>query len=178
MMDAGMFKASRVRLTAWIVVPLVLASVAGLSSHALRLQSQWSLSRTEKLAEALPKLAHTQQQGRELLDRFHESDSSTIQSEDELISFLREAAQRTDFVIDSLKVERRVSAQSKMLVLVASVKGSGSFEAIQKYLGDAAARQPLLFENSLKVSGASRSVGSSVFEADIVFELLMLNGSK
>lgn len=175
-MDVGKFKASRARLTMWIIIPPLLVSGIGLSSHALRLQSQWSLSRTEKLTDVLPKSVQAQKQGRRLLEQFHRLE--TVQSEDELISFLREAAQRTGFMIDSLKVERKVSTKSKMPVLVASVRGSGSFEVIQKYLGDTAVRQPLLFENSLKVSGASRSVEGRGFAVDVVFELLMLNGIK
>ena len=178
-MDIGKFKASRARLVFWIALPPLLIAGGGLSAFALRLQSEWELDRIRALSEALPDLTQTQKLARELRAEFLESDAASIQSEDELISFLQKIAGKGGFTVDSLRVERRVSERNNnMPMLVADVKGSGSFWVIQKFLGDAASGQYLLSGTALQVSKGRDSGNTDLCRAEITFELVLIDPLK
>jgi len=172
-MDIGKFKASRGRLTAWILIPPVLIVGLGLTSYALKRQSEWQLERAQVLQELLPRAAKSQAETEALFQAFMASESGTIASEDELISFLQNAAHQADFVVDSLKVERRSSgAPQQTTVLTASVKGTGTFLAVQTFMSDVAIRQHLLSESSLQISQGS---DAETCRADIRFELILID---
>lgn len=178
-MDIGKFKASRGRLTAWIMIPPVLIVGLGLTSFALKLQSEWKLERAQVLQELLPRAAASQAEADALFQEFLASESGAITSEDELISFLQNAAHQADFVVDSLKVERRESAaNNQAAVLTASVKGTGTFLAVQTFMGDAAMRQYLLSESSLQISQGGKGSGAESCRAEIRFELILFDTSK
>ncbi len=174
-MDVGKFKASRSRLIAWTLIPPVLIVGVGLSAYALQLQSKWQLERTKGLATVLPKLILTQNEAKELLREFGES--GIIESEDQLISFLQGVAQKTGFSIDSLKVDRS-SKDSSQAVLIARVKGTGTFLAIESFVGDVNATQPLLSETAMQVSRIIKSYQKDQFNAEITFELVMFKAAK
>lgn len=180
-MDVGKFKAGRARLMLWIVLPPLIITGVGLSAYALRLQSEWEHSRTRLLSAILPELVQTQNRARNLLAGFHGSNSASIRSEDEFISFIQEVEQKSRFTVDSLKVERRVLGDNTP-VLVASVKGFGSFEAIREFLGDVVSGQHLLYESSLQVSQTSGSrnadIGDGQYKVDMTFELVLLESLK
>ncbi len=173
-MDIGIFKASRVRLMLWLVIPPVVAIGMGLSSYTLQLRSQWKLNRTKKLSAVLPRLVNAQQEAGALLTDFRSSSSRNIKSEDEMISFLQDVAQRAGFVVDSLKVERRRSAQN-MPVLKADVAGLGSYSSIEQFLHDVGSAQNLLSESSLKLSQSFSDRDAESFRAEIQFELIVFN---
>ncbi|MDH3981997.1 MAG: hypothetical protein OES84_03755 [Kiritimatiellaceae bacterium] len=178
-MDIGKFKSNPLKLTLWIMVPLVLTVGMGLSSYALKLQSEWQLSRTQVLSEILPQLAKSQDGARNLIKEFQGLETERVKTEDEFISFLQSAASQSGFTIDSLKVDRRVSVQNgNSPVLVASVKGAGTFQAVETYLGDVTSSQHLLSESSLQISQASRMAEEGSCRADIVFELFLFETSK
>lgn len=175
-MDIGKFKASRGRLIAWILIPPVLICSLGLSAYALRLQSEWQLNRTKSLSDALPRLVQTQRQAEKLIQGFQNSDAVVIQSEDELISFLQGAANDTSFIVDSLKVERAVSAENQnMPMLSAIVKGTGTFKGIGDFLNAVTVRQQLLSESKLQIKRAEKGFGDDLFQADVAFELILFN---
>lgn len=178
-MDVGVFKASRARLITWIVVPpLVIVSV-GLGAHALQRQSQWELNRTKELSKVLPKLVQTKQQASGLLAEFNKgSGDESIQSEDQFISFLQSVAQQVGFTVDSVKVERQVSEENQnMPALSASVKGTGSLDIIELYLGDVTKGQHLLSESEIKLSQV-KTYSTDFYNAELAFELLLFNGTK
>jgi hypothetical protein len=82
-------------------------------------------------------------------------------------------------MVDTLKVERKTAAANGSLpVLMANVRGSGSFEAVQVFLGDVTSRQQLLTESSLQISQGSQSLGEDICRADISFELILFNLKK
>lgn len=178
-MDIGKFKKSRARLTAWVVIPPVLIVGVGLSSFALKQQSEWQLERTRVLSELLPKIEKTQNEALALLTEFSNSDAGNVKSEEELISFLQNAARESEFTVDSLKVERKASSADKTVpVLVAKVRGSGSFLSVQTFIGDAVSQQQLLNETSLQISQGGYGIGEDSCRADIVFELIRFNFEK
>ena len=175
-MDIGKFKASRARLILWVLIPPSLVVGAGLSSHALRAQSEWQLNRTRALAEVFPKLVIARRNAERLMAEFNGTESSSLKSEDELISYLQSAARKVDFTVDSLKVERRSSPSADNApMLTASVKGTGGFGAIQHFLGDVSAGQHLLSESYLQLSRSSAAASPEECRADITFELILFN---
>jgi len=178
-MDIGKFKASRMRLVFWIVLPPLIFMGVGLSAYALRLQAQWELNRAKLLSGVLPELVKTQKQARDLLVGFQKDEAFSIQSEDDLISYIREVERKSNFTMDSLKVER-VSSDSSMSVLTASVEGEGTFETIEKFLGNVVFGQHLLFGSQLEIS-KGKGIDSTVSEmqkATITFELILLDSLK
>lgn len=178
-MDIGKFKASRGRLIAWVLIPPALIVGIGLSSFALKLQSEWQLERTRVLSELLPQVKQAELEVQSLLTLFNESAAGSIKSEDELISFLQNTARDADFTVDSLQVERRSSASDKKTsVLTAKVRGSGTFVAVQSFMGDAASRQHLLSESSLQISQGGERENRETCRADITFELILFNAGK
>ncbi|MDF7799996.1 hypothetical protein P4C99_11020 [Pontiellaceae bacterium B1224] len=178
-MDLGKFKASRTRLLLWVLIPPFLISGIGLTSFALDQQSTWVLERTKALSEILPKVVAAQESVESLLQTFNASEAGRIKTEDELISFLQNAANNADFMVDSLKVERKVAAMSKNVpVLAASIRGSGTIMAVRSFLGDVTARQQLLSETSLQINQGGRSLGEESCRADITFELILFKNGK
>jgi len=178
-MDVGVFKSSRARLMAWIIVLPLVAVGVGLGSYALQRQSEWKLSQTKELAEVLPRLVQTKAQASDLLTQFREdSDGESIESEDQLISFLQEVAQRVGFTVDSIKVERRVADVGLSLpTLYASVKGTGSFDAIELYLGDVISSHPLFSESMIKLSQV-KEYNTDFYRAELWFELILYHGDQ
>ncbi len=178
-MDVGKFKVSRVRLTLWLMVPPVLVLGIGLSSFALQLQSEWQLNRTRELADVLPRIVSVQRKIDRVTEAFHGDDHEMLRSEDELISFLQEAARKVGFTVDSLKVERKSGIQGiNFPLLTAKVTGSGSLGSIHTFLRDVTAAQHLLSESSLTISQSNRLADEKLCSADISFELLLFDGAK
>ncbi|MCK5922006.1 MAG: hypothetical protein KAG66_13770, partial [Methylococcales bacterium] len=131
------FKASRARLMLWVTVPPLLIVGVGLSAYALHRRSQWDLNRTKVLADILPKLVKTQQEASNLISEFNGLGDDAIQSEDQLISFLQETAQRAGFTVDSVKVERQVSSVNRGIpVLIGDIKGVGNLATIKQFIAD------------------------------------------
>ena len=175
-MDVSVFKANRRRLTSWIVIPPVLAVSVGLSSYALRRHSQWELSRAQEMAGVLPQLVQTRQIADDVLSRFNGDGESDIHSEDQLISLIQETGRRVGFTVDSLKVERRVSARHRNLpVLTAAVTGEGQYADIEFFLGEVCTQHHFLSASSVKLSKSQKS-GTQRYRADIGFELVLLEG--
>lgn len=175
-MDIGKFKSSRLRLTLWILVPPLLIVGVGLSSYALQLQSEWQLNRTKTMAEVLPKLAQAESDVVALLEQIDTPESRVISSEDGLISFIQSTAQRVDFTVDSLKVERQAPGKASGLdlpLLTANVTGSGNIEAIQLFLADVGAAHQLLSESELQVSQQSNGLDALNCRAEITFDLVL-----
>ncbi len=175
-MDIGKFKASRGRLTAWILIPPVLIVGLGLTSFALKLQSEWQLERTKVLCELLPRVVNARIAADQMFAEFRASESDTIGNEDELISYLQNAAHQADFTVDSLKVERRdSSAGSSAAVLTATVKGTGSFLSVQTLMSDVSMRQHLLSESSLQITQGGKDADATSCRAVIRFELILFD---
>lgn len=173
-MDIGKFKSNQLRLTLWVLTPLVLVLGMGFTTYALKLQSEWQLNRTKVLSELLPRLNQSKYQSRNLIAEFHGSKTDQIKTEDEFISFLQNAAHKVGFTVNSLKVERQTLAQNKnMPVLVASVSGSGSFQAVETYIGDVVSKQYLLSESSLRISQTGVGEYENNCRVDLTFELVL-----
>lgn len=173
-MDLGKFKASRRRLTGWVIIPPVLIVGVGLTSFALKQQSEWQLERTRVLADLLPRVDSARKAAEGLMVRFRASESESVKTEDELISFLQNAAQHAGFTVDNLKVERRSSEiNAGVSVLSANVRGTGTLRSVQNFMGDVSSRQHLLSETSVQLSQSGKTAGEETCRADITFELTL-----
>ena len=178
-MDIGKFKATRLRLILWILLPPLIITGIGLSAYALRLQAEWELNRISLFSDVLPELAMTQQKAQDLLKDFQASEAYSIRSEDDLIAYIREIERKSEFTIDTLEVVRK-SSRNDMSVLTALVEGEGLFETIQTFMSDVVSRQHLLYSSQLEVAkgmGPDAEV-SERLRAEITFELILLDSLK
>ncbi|MDZ8119283.1 hypothetical protein [Pontiella agarivorans] len=163
----------------WVIIPPLLIVGIGLTSFALKLQSEWQLERTRVLADLLPRVNYARKAAQELMVRFRESESGSIKTEDELISFLQNAAQAAGFTVDNLKVDRRSSETgANVPILSARVRGTGTLLSVQNFMGDVSSRQYLLSETSVELSQSGMTEGEDTCRAEITFELILFQTGK
>ena len=176
-MDIGKFKASGGRLMAWIVIPPLLIVTVGMSAYAWQQRAEWQLLQNESLSEVLPVFVKAQREASELITDLGVNEKDKIGSEDQLISFLQEAAVRRAFTVDAVQVVRHEQIRGKNVpVLSASVEGYGEFTAIQLYINEIKSAQQLLSVSSMELTQPdNRQVGKDVFDARVVFDFLLID---
>jgi len=178
-MDVGIFKASGARLKAWLIVPPLLIVSVGLGSHAWQQRARWRLQEAKALSEILPSFIMAQKEVAELFDSFKASGGSELGSGSQLISFLQDVAQKTDFVVDNVNmVNRKNQAQMDVPVLNAVVRGAGDFTAIEVYINKVKTEQRLLSVASIQIDSSEEHAADGQYEVEIVFELLLLDEMK
>ena len=162
---------------AWVVVPPLLIVSIGLSSYAWKERAEWRLQQNKALSDVLPIFIKAQKDASELIEGLgiNERDK-TIASEDQLISFLQEAALRRRFTVDAVKVVRHEQIRGKNIpVLNASVEGSGELTAIQLYINEIKSAQQLLSVSSIELSQEREHRSEGVYAAKVVFDLLLID---
>lgn len=175
-MDVGVFKVSRLRLILWLGIPPVLIVGMTMSSYILSLRSQWKLDRVSALSEVLPKLNQTRQDAHGLLVRFESTTEQAVRTEDQLISFLQDYAQMSGFQIDSLNAERGAPVAGYP-VLVAKVRGSGTYEEIEVFLGDVEKAHHLISETSLTLSRIKGGDKADMFDVAVEFQMTLFKSA-
>ena len=174
-MDVGKFKASRGRLMAWIGIPPLLIVSVGLSAYAWAQRADTRLIQNQALSDVLPVFIKAQKDAAELIADLGINEEDKIGSEDQLISFLQEAALRRGFTVDAIQVVRQEKIQGKNVpVLSASVKGSGELTAIQLYINEIKSAQQLLSVSSIQLTQPKKMNTENTFDAKVVFDLLLL----
>lgn len=170
--------ASGGRLKAWLIIPPLLIVGLGLSSNAWRQRSHWELQKARALSEVLPAFITARKDVMGLIDGFKQSSAGEIGSEDQLISFLQDMAQQNEFLVDTVNVitqkNQRQPQQKAIPVLNAVVRGSGDLAAIQLYINQVKTQQRLLSVSSLRMS-PPKDAGSTLYDAEIIFELILLD---
>jgi hypothetical protein len=176
-MDVGKFKASGGRLMAWIVIPPLLIVGAGMSSYAWQQRAEWRLRQNKALSDALPVFIKARQDASELITDLGVNERDKIGSEDQLISYLQEAAVRRAFTVDAVQVVQEELVRGKKIpVLRASVEGSGEFTAIQLYINEIKSAQQLLSISSMELTQPTdRREEDNIFEVRVVFDLLLID---
>ncbi|MEE9369731.1 MAG: hypothetical protein V3V05_12855 [Pontiella sp.] len=175
-MDVGKFKASRGRLMAWIGIPPLLIVSVGLSAYAWAQKADTRLIQNQALSDVLPVFIKAQKDAAELIADLGINEEDKIGSEDQLISFLQEAALRRGFTVDAIQVVRHEKVRGKNVpVLSASVDGSGELAAIQLYINEIKSAQQLLSVSSIQLTQPKKmNVENKTFDAKVVFDLLLL----
>jgi len=178
-MDIGLFISSPRRLTAWLIIPPLLISCFGLSSYAWRQRAHWQLQETKELTEILPPFFMARKSVIEMVDGFRLTTAGEIGSEDQLISFLQEAAPDSGFMVDTVNVtdQNRMKVKKPVSVLNAVVLGTGSFTAIQLYINEVKSSQRLLSVSSMKIVEADEAA-EGYYDTELIFELLLLDELK
>ncbi len=178
-MDVGIFMASGGRLRAWLMIPPLLIVGLGLGSHAWQQRAQWQLQKTTALSEVLPPFIAARKDAVVLFESFKIAEGGELGSEDQLISFLQDMAQKNDFLVDTVSVVSQQQQQKKVVpVLNAVVRGEGDFTSIELYINEVKTEQRLLSVNSIKIAQPTESSGGELYEVEIVFELLLLDDLK
>ena len=178
-MDVGIFMVSGGRLRMWLIIPPLLMVSVGLGSHAWQQRAQWRLQETKALSDVLPPFVAARRDAVELIEGFKTSSGEELGSENQLISFLQDMAQKNNFMVGTVNVVVREKRQQKDVpVLNAVVRGQGDFTAIQLYINEVKTEQRLLSVSSIKiVQPTERSIGDG-YDVEIIFELLLLNEMK
>ena len=177
-MDVGIFKVSKIRLIAWVVIPPVVIAAVGLSSYALRQKAEWRLKQTQALSDVLPAVTEAQTAVRKLFDDLGLTKEKRIASEDQLISLLQDKAMQRNIVFKTVQVNRRDKSKGASVpALSAVVEAFGDVAAFQLYLNDIKMAQPLLTANSIKIEQRSEDGGGGGgdFELNVIFDLLLLD---
>ncbi len=179
-MDVGIFMASGGRLRAWLIIPPLLIVSVGLGSHAWQQRAEWRLQETQALSEVLPPFIAARKDAVELIEGFKTAAGGELGSEDQLISFLQDMAQKNDFIVGAVNVVDRKRQQQKAVpVLNAVVSGQGNFTAIHLYINEVKTEQHLLSVSSLKIKQPTElTEGDGLYDVEIVFELLLLDEMK
>jgi hypothetical protein len=176
-MDVGIFKVSKIRMIAWVVIPPVLITAVGLSSYALRQRAEWRMQQAQALSDVLPAVIGAQASVRQLFEDLGLSEEKRIESRDQLISLLQEKAVQRDITFDTVQVVRRDKSKgSDIPVLRATVEAFGDVSAFQLYLNDIKLAQPLLTASSINiVQRTDDGGGGGNFELKVVFDLLLVD---
>lgn len=171
--------ASGGRLRAWLIIPPLLIVSVGLGSHAWQQRAGWRLQETQALSEVLPPFITARKAAIGLIKGFRTATGGELGSEDQLISFLQDMAQKTDFIVDTVNVVDWKNQQQKAVpVLNAAVSGQGNFTAIQLYINQVKTEQQLLSVSSIVVKQPTENSEGGLYDVKIVFELLLLNEMK
>ena len=161
---------------AWIVIPPILMVSVGMSAYALQQRAEWRLRQNRALADVLPEFIEAQKNASGLIADLGINEQDKIGSENQLISFLQEAALRREFTVDAVQVvQREKNREQNIPVLSAEVDGSGEFSAIQLYINEIKLAQRLLSVRSIELSQPSGFKTDDVFEAKVVFDLLLMD---
>ncbi len=176
-MDVGIFKASKVRLMAWIAIPPALILGVGLGSYAWHERAAWRLKEAKALEDVLPAFIGARADAEKLVAELGLENGNMIANEDQLLSVINEAAARKGFIIESMQVERKVPGKGQDIpLLVATVEGSGKFTAIQLFANELVAAHKLLSVSSIALDQPRDDAGKSgLFEVRITFELMQID---
>lgn len=175
-MDVGMFKVSKTRLIAWIVIPPVLITAVGLSTFALRQRAEWRLKQTQALSDVWPAVIQAQAEVRQLFEDLGLSEEKRIASEDQLISLLQEKAIQRNITFETVQVVRRDKSKGANIpALSATVEAFGDVGAFQLYLNDIKLAQPLLTASSIKIVQGTDAGADGSFDLRVVFDLLLVD---
>ena len=178
-MDIGIFKASGRQLKAWLIIPPLFIVSVGLGSHAWQQRAQWQLQKTKALSEVLPSFITARKNVIALIDGFQTSTGEGLGSEDQLISFLQDMAQKNNFMVDTVNVVSRKEMQRQTVPLLnAVVRGEGDFAAIQLYINEVKTEQRLLSVSSIKLLQPTEVSVGNMYEVEIIFDLLLLDELK
>ncbi len=169
---------SGMRLKVWLIIPPLLMVGVGLGSHAWQQRAQWQLQEAKALSEVLPPFIAARKAAVGLFEGFKTSAAGELGSEDQLISFLQDMAQQNDFMVGSVNVVDQKNQQQALPVLNAVVRGEGGFAAIQLYINEVKTEQRLISVGSIKIMQPDEGSLGDVYNVEIVFELLLLDGMK
>lgn len=175
-MDIGIFKASKVRLVLWIVIPPLLIVTVGLSSYALQQRAEWKLQETQALSNVLPDLIEVKQDMEELYDKLGLSSDKRISTGDELVSILEKLARKRRIELKRTQiVDREQTKESKIPVVGVIMDATGDLADFQLFLNDITSAHPLVSTRSISVSQVNKADQQAGFELKVVFDLLMVN---
>ena len=174
-MDVGIFKASKIRLIGWIVVPPILIVTVGLSSYALRQRAEWRLKETRALSDVLPDVVHARRDIKELYDHLGLSKDKRITSGDQLINILEETARERDIELKRTQiVDREATRGSRIPTTSVIMEAAGGFDDFQLFLNDVKTAYPLVSARSIFLSEDEDNPDNTRFELKVVFDLLLV----
>ena len=175
-MDVGKFKASRKRLSAWIVLAPIIALSIGLSTYGWQQRMQLSLEETQALSDVLPDIIETRRDANLLFESLGASGKGSGNSEDRLLSLLQDVSIKQEFIIESTQLKRmEKKTGSGFPTLRVIVEGSGDFQAVQLFINDIKLSQKLLSVETIDLSLPRQADDDENFQTTIIFHLLLID---
>jgi hypothetical protein len=175
-MDVGIFKAGKIRMALWIVVPPVLIVSVGLSSYAMQQRAEWRLQETKALSDVLPDVVNAKQDVKKLYDNLGLSREKRITTGDQLIGILEEKARLHGVDVKKTQIlDREIAKGSKIPVISVIVDASGSFADFQLFLNDVKSAHPLVSARTITLQQGDESERKAGFDLRVVFDLLLVN---
>ena len=172
-MDVGIFMASGRRLRAWLIIPPLLIVSVGMGSHAWQQRAQWRLQETKAISDVLPSFMMARGEVLDLAEDFKTDGGK------EMGSFLQDLAEQNKFSMGtSVSMPDQKQQQKAVPVQNYMVKGSASFMNIQLFINKVKSEQRLLSVSSIKIEQPKEGSGGALYEVEIIFELLLLDGMK
>ena len=148
-MDVGIFKASRTRLVAWIIIPPILITAVGLSAFAMRQRAEWELRQTLALSDILPEVIQARRNVRTLMDNLGLTEEKQITTGDQLIALLDEKASNRNIDLKRTQILQRDDVKGSGIPVISAVlEASGDFASIQLFLNDVRSAYPLVSARS------------------------------
>lgn len=174
-MDVGIFKASKMRLVIWIIVPPLLVIIVGLSSYALQQRAMWQLKETRALSNVLPAVITARKNVQQLLDNLGLSRNNRITTGDQLISLLQEEAKKRNINWKKGQIlERDKTQKPKVPTISVLVEATGEFSDFQRFLNDVKSAHPLISTRSISLTQGKEDEAGKGFELKVVFDLLLV----
>jgi len=176
-MDVGIFKASKPRLVAWIIIPPVVITSVGLSTFAMRQRAEWQLRQTMALSEILPEVIQARENIGELMQSLGLTEEMRISTGDQLLALLDEKATHRSIDVKRTQIlQRDNSKESGIPVISAMLEASGDFSNIQLFLNDVRSAYPLVSARSIELSlNQDPEEDAGDFDIKLIFDLMLVN---
>jgi hypothetical protein len=171
-MDAGRFERSRGRFWAWIVTPLALMVLAVVPSWVYLARVQHALAQRRTLLKSIAPVEARLRHSESLLRSLVPSLAHRAESADDLTRRISAAAQKYDFRLRAMDVDKETGDAGELKTVRVTVSGQGSLAAVVGWLRAVQTPSILLRVEKVRLAalGAPPDEAAS---ADVVFVLYL-----
>ena len=169
-MDLGLFRRGKLAVWAWVILPALLTAVVLCALEVVCNYVEQNVAQQGTLARIWPALDRRLTVAADVIAGFAVLPSGEADMMEALGSRLNAAAQRHNFAIDSLRIDKDESAaKDKGRVLIMAVRGEGPLDAVMKFVGEVQAPQSLVAVASAKLK-AQQLTPHLLYEGEFVFK--------
>lgn len=151
-MDIGSLMAKRQTLRIWIITPILVILLLGVSSRAFRNYKVNVLAEQERLYRIIPQMEQTLAAAEKVLLEFGTHAQQGLGAGDELLASAHKAAEKQKFNLTSAAVEmNRIKADIPLVELETALLGNGSLSSIIQFMNALMSEQRLLSEKEFQL---------------------------
>jgi hypothetical protein len=171
-MDAGRFERSRARFWTWIVTPLVVIVLAAIPSWFYLARVQRVLTQRRGLLESIRPVEERMRRSESLLRSLVPDVAHRAETADDLTRRIGLAAQKHDFSLRAVDVDKETGDAGELRTLRVTVNGQGSLPALIGWLQAVQSPGALLRVEKVRVTTLSLPPDDAV-NAEVVFVLFL-----